>query len=231
MARIIDNRLLVNSMLGVVGYWILGMVTPDPYVASVASLVLILSGGLLVYRYSRATYAIVVEGDRGEDAADRGSHLAVYGAWLMAVGAFYSGMFALVWVFAGQPAEWTGTAVSSFGRALMAAGFVLMYLTPDAMRGPIRAPNALLLLVMFLVAVAGAFVAGANFRSPDTALVSRFVQFHGSDRPICPDDRPVWGSTKGIYHSPQSIYRDMIIPVRCFKTVDEAVAAGYRKAG
>lgn len=229
MARIVDNRLLLNSLLGVLLYWLFGMLTPDPYTASVAALVLILASGLLAYRYSRAVYAVVIRGDRG-DKEDRGSHLAVYGAWLIAVGAFYTGVFTLIWLFANQPTSWTGTAVSSFGRALMASGFVLMYLTPDAMRGPIRAPNALLLLIMFLVAVAGAFVAGANFNGSDTTLVSRFVQFHGSDRPVCPDDRPVWGSTRGVYHPPQSIYRDMIIPVRCFRTIDEAVAAGFRKA-
>lgn len=226
MPKIRDNRLLLGSLIAVTLYWVVGILTPNPYVSSVSSLMLLIAGAMTLYRYVPVTYDIVARGQRAEGVDETG-HRAVYGTTLLAAGSFYVGLFGLLWVYFGQPQDWLGTPSSGFGRAMMAAGFWLMYTSPDANRDDIRLPNPFWLAAFIAVAVLAAFFAGTRVQGQDDDFSWRFLQLHGDDRPVCPRSRPIWGSSSHRYHGTDSPYRDLVIPIRCFEDEKEARAAGF----
>lgn len=70
-------------------------------------------------------------------------------------------------------------------------------------------------------AIAGA-VLTASFRlpPPPAAVVG--------SRAVCGEGSRVWGSSRGIYHTADSPYRGLVRAGRCFDTVAQAEAAGFR---
>lgn len=54
------------------------------------------------------------------------------------------------------------------------------------------------------------------------------TSFEADEIAGCPDDKPIWISSSGIYHEPKSPWRTRMKPVVCLGTVQEAVDAGYR---
>lgn len=136
-----SNNLLVISALSVLIYCVAGLILPDPYLSSASSFALMAFGAITLLRYAPVAYDIVINGRRLADDGKEGSHLAVFGTALLAAGAVYVGIFGFVWVLYGQPVSWTGTAVSGFGRALMAAGFWLMYASPEVVKRDMRVPG------------------------------------------------------------------------------------------
>lgn len=161
MPNILRNRLLVSIVLTVLAYLAIASITPEPYVSSAMSLLFFMGGSFMFLRYVETAYRIVVTGLRSE--AETGSHFAILGATLLSGGAMYSGLFGLIWVYFGQPSGWTATAVSSFGRGMMAAGFWLMFISPDAVDADSRFPMNFWRSVMVVFAIVIAFVAGTHF--------------------------------------------------------------------
>lgn len=158
-----NNHLLWGSLALVALYWVLGAVAPNPYVFTGASLLMVLTSGVVLWRYGPTTWDILWNQRRSLATNGGGSHYAIYGTTLVALGAFYSGMFGLLWSWYGTPDNWTGTAISGFGRALMAAGFVLNYISPDASKGVSKLPSLFWLATFSFVGIVIAFVAGAHF--------------------------------------------------------------------
>ena len=161
MTNVLHNRLLIASLSTVFIYIMVGVFTPNPYMSSAMSLLSLLAGAMMFIRYVEFAYKILILGLRSEE--NSGSHYAVLGATLLSGGAIYGGMFGLIWVWFGQPQEWTGTAVSSFGRFMMAIGFWLMFISPDAADASSRLPSNFWRAVLTVLAIVIAFVAGTHF--------------------------------------------------------------------
>jgi len=228
-----NNRLLLGSLLALLAYWTTGYLTPAPWLSSFASLGLLVFSAFSAWRYGMPAFEIVVLGRRSGEEGAEGSHLAIYGTALIALGSFYIGTFGLLWVYFDQPAHWLGTPASGFGRALAAAGFLMLYSSPDVTRTGIRLPNVIMLTVIALAAMLLAFFLGTQVRDDEAGSAEhiRFMQRHGDDRPMCSPAKPIWVSSHGhAYHTPDSPYRALVVPVRCYPSEAAAQAAGYAAA-
>jgi hypothetical protein len=147
------SNILIVTLVAVAVYWLFGMFSPEPYVSSFASFALLVFGGVALARYAPAAWDVAANGRRLSDDGKDGSHLAVYGIAMLAAGSVYLGLFGLVWVLNGQPEAWTGTAMSGFGRALMAGGFWLMYISPDVVQRDMRVPSLAWIAVVVVASV------------------------------------------------------------------------------
>lgn len=101
----------------------------------------------------------------------------------------------------------------------------LLCVSPDVTDGvvPSRSLRALAISIAF-----GSFVMGYAFAVGMTAVPATIITPDNSDNPGCPQNRPIWGSENGVYHTPDSVYRDQMQPDRCFKSVREAEGKGFR---
>lgn len=216
------NKLLLGILSGIAAYWFLGYFAGAMFSWPIST-VLLVFGLLALYRYGREAYFVVFKGLRSQTGD--GSHIAVLGMTFIAAGSVFMGGWGFLWNMFDQPAHWIGTAHSSFGRALMTVGFALMYYSPDIGRPDPKAPPLMWLAVLMIGAVLiGYFVGRSEVDTPTTAFRTSY-----HDRPLCPVDRPVWGNaSSGIYHLPNSPYRHLTYPNRCFKDTSEAHRAGFR---
>lgn len=124
---------------------------------------LLVVGILTFRRYVTEAIRVIFHGYRMPiDRGMPGSHLALYGATLLAAGSIYTGLFGIAWVLADQPVEWTGTAISSFGRFLMASGFWLLCISPDVDAGTWRLPNLFWWVVIGFCALLLSFYLGTR---------------------------------------------------------------------
>jgi hypothetical protein len=160
--RLQRKPLLLASIIFVALYWSVGAFAANPYVSSAASLALLLAGVLTLASYAKTTYRILFLDLRSHEVGGEGSHLAIYGATLLAAGAVYDGLFWLLWVYFGQPPDWTGTATSSFGRAVMVVGFWLLYVGPEPPNTSTRSYSIMWIFTLVSVAVLVGIIAGMN---------------------------------------------------------------------
>jgi len=152
----------VASVFATAAFWLLGAVLPKPMLSSAASLLILLCGGFVLFRYAPAAYQILFEGRRSERPGEEGSHYAIYGITLLAAGAVYQGLFGLFWIYMEQPQEILGGALSSAGRAMMALGFWLMFISPAESGPKPRLPNTIWLVVLIFLAIVLAFFLGTQ---------------------------------------------------------------------
>lgn len=228
MKSLTNNQLLLGTLVAVSLYFVAGLIVPNPYVSSATSLMLLICGGLVLYRYIPITYDIVVHGRKSTEPGEERSHLAVYGTALLAAGSCYVGLFGLLWIYFDQPGHWLGTAYSGFGRAMMACGFWLMYVSPDTAKAERGIPQKLWFVVIMAFALIMAFLLGTQVKAPESAEIFK-GSFGRIDLPQCPKDRQIWAATgSNIYHDLNSPYRGLVHPDRCFATPQEAEIAGYR---
>ena len=79
-------------------------------------------------------------------------------------------------------------------------------------------------------ALAGFVIAASFSMKKDGSVNFSELEFPRlMNRSTCKPTEPVWVSSNGIYHLPNSPYRGSIVPRWCFATEEEALAAGYRK--
>lgn len=225
MAAISRNQLLLGTIIVLAFYWVAGAFTPDPYLSSAVSLLLLIVGVITMARYSPDTWAIVIKGKRSPDERGHGSHLAIYGIWLLAAGSCYSGAYGLTWVSAGQPLDWIGTTFSNFGRFLLMSGFALVCASPNVTKEGIKLPGNTWVYVLLAMMAAACFWAGTQFRNP--VYRETWISPALFNRPRCGDERPIWGTSRHIYHTPLSPYRDLVVPKYCFRSEAEARGAGF----
>lgn len=231
MPHPLKNSLALGSALGLALYWSVGYLITDPYLSVAISVWLLLTGGLTLLSYAEGAFRVVVLGER--DTEGHGGHWAAYGMFLLALGSVYGGIFNLAWVIAGvvagtdPPMSWLGTPQSNFGRILMGVGFAFIWRSPEPTRGAGRNASTLMLIAVGSIAITVAFFAGTMVKQPVPGLTVPVINF-AADRPTCPADRPVWGTRAGIYHTPESAYRRLMSPDRCFRDIGEAQRAGFR---
>jgi hypothetical protein len=229
MGALRNNRLLIVSVVVVAFYWLIGPALPSPYLAGVLSLLLLIAGTLTLAQYIAPTYEILFHQKRSEDERGRGSHLAIYGIFLFSFGSVWAGGFGVLWNMAGQPPDWLGTAMSNFGRLCHIAGFFLMQVSPDVTKEGIELRGRWWLVTIGSIVLVGiGFWLGVQLRTFEASYAWRELHVGAVDRPACPDDRAVWGSSSKVYHTQDSPYRAQIIPVRCFATKEEAERAGFK---
>ncbi|CCF19186.1 membrane protein of unknown function [Pseudorhizobium banfieldiae] len=127
------NYLLMASLSLVAAYWIFAPFVTNPYLSIACALMLLVSATLAMLEYAPETYLVVVKRWRSSDpeGRGRGSHLAIYGVFLISFGSVFSGAYGLLWAAAGQPPDWIGSASANFGRACHAVGFALMQASPN----------------------------------------------------------------------------------------------------
>ncbi len=219
MAKITSNRLLVVSVAILAVYWITASFTPNPYLSIANNVLLFTASGFGLWRYREKTMDILLKGERVEDAdGGYGGYLAVYGIFLVFMGAFYGALYSSLWIYMSQPQSWIGTSYAQFGRFLSVCGFVCMASSPDITREGFILPDKLWAIVAILIALFSAgFYLGTRVDSQ--AMV----------RPSCPEGWVI-GTAKKTYHTEDSPYWRLLAPRACFDTAAEAEAQGYRPA-
>jgi len=225
----IENKLLVGSLVGIALYWLIGLTTPLPYVNVAASFCLLFGGAFTLYRYSRAAYEVVILDREWEDAIANKGRIGVYGIWLLALGSTYVGFSSLAFQWYGEPKSWIGSPGLGFGRYIMAAGFALMFYSPYAYSGSVKKPGPYLLATAFVIAIIAAYFLGSKASEQPTDASLVFSSMHGPNRPSCSPSQPVWATEAKTFHALDSRFRGQVIPSKCFETEEDAVKAGYRK--
>lgn len=230
----IDSRLPLSLLAAVVAYWLSTLAMETSYVSIAAALFQFSAGLVVCGRYMHDTYEVVIRGARDPDQP--GSHLAILGIWLMGFGAIYSGGFGAIINANVISGEWIGTATSGFGRYIMAIGFSMLVYSPDAARrGFVLKPGLWLLVTALAVAAffsASMFMLGVQVGKRDgNSPFEGAIYRKDPTRPVCLEDEKVWVSKQGRYHTEASPWRFTFSPVACFRTEDEARAAGYRAPG
>jgi hypothetical protein len=173
VTRLKNNQLVFWTLIANAVYWLVGLATPIPYVSSAASLVLLVTSAGMFLRYAPSAFDVVVNGRRDAGEGGQGSHLALYGATLIAAGSCYVGLFGFLWILADQPDSWLGTAQSGYGRAVMSAGFALMALSPDNSPSGIKLPNLFLIILLIVAVAIGSFFAGRKTVPQEQAVFWR----------------------------------------------------------
>lgn len=213
-----DNRILFWSLVFAAAYWISGLFIPG-YHSTFASASLLVFGLIALSRYGPEAWKIVVQRHRLSQDDGGGSHLAAYGVALLSAGAVYQGLFGVLWTWFGQPDEWIATPISGFGRFMMAAGFCLLFFSPDMEAHRLKLPGRLWLIVGAIIALVLAFALGLRIGGDDrSALVVR----------TCPASMMVKGSQSGLYHIPGDRYYHQTNPVACFRSTRVATAFKFR---
>lgn len=221
----IKNRLLLGTILFNIVYWAGAPFVPGPNLSGLVSFLLIAAGiGLLVF-YREGFADVLLR--RKRDEAEPGAHLSLFGAFVAGFGAVFSGIFNILWVREGMPAEWVGTAPSNYGRIVTAIAFACLVWGPHVGQGAGQWPRRSTIIAAAGIAVL-AFVVGTQVNVGEPQTWPPGV-WYGADRPVCAPGRKVWGvESSRIYHTEQSRYRNLVVPDRCFHNEWEARAAGYR---
>lgn len=219
MAKIASNRLLIVSAFVLIFYWVTASFTPNPYLSIANNVLLFTASGFGLWRYREKTMDILFKGERIEDSdGGYGGYLAIYGIFLVFMGAFYGALYSSLWIYMGQPQDWIGSSYSQFGRFLTVCGFVCMASSPDITREGFILPDKLWAIIVVLIAL---FSAGFYL---GTRVEDRSVL-----KPSCPEGW-VMGTSRKTYHTEHSPYIKLVNPRVCFATPQEAEANGYRPA-
>lgn len=84
-------------------------------------------------------------------------------------------------------------------------------------------------IALFIGGALAGFIVAISFGADGVMDVSRVASpTHLVNRSNCSASTPVWVSSKGIYHLPDSPYRGSIIPRWCFATAEAAEKAGFK---
>lgn len=163
MAIQLSTHRMVSWALGLfAAYWSFGFLS-DPLWYSVVVSACLFVGGIMVSARAIPDALTVIKKDQvgpGE--------LAVIALALIATGAVWSGAFAIAYAHYGRPVTWVGP-ISAFGRAMIALGFFVLFLSPEATRQGIKWPRWYILLTAGIIIAVIAFLMGYTFGDADAA--------------------------------------------------------------
>lgn len=172
MARIVTNRMLMWSLIALAVYWTAGLyAVPGALMSSTMSLLLLIFGSVVFARYVVEAVPLLLRRNMaGVKTEDLGGNLSIYGVTLLSFGSCYVGLFGLLWIYFGQPAHWLGSVYSGFGRGVMAAGFALLFFSPDVARKGFRVPVKAWVLAAAIAALVVAFALGVRVGQDETRV-------------------------------------------------------------
>jgi len=145
-----SNRLLSWALFLFSAYWLFGFLSDHMWYSVVVSSCLFVGGIFVSARAIPEALGIIKKDEIGP------GNLAVIALALMSAGAVWTGAFNILYSYWGRPLHWIGP-ISSFGRAMIAAGFFTVFLSPEATRDGVRWPRWYILLA------AGAVIAVVSF--------------------------------------------------------------------
>lgn len=163
MNKFLSNHLLSVSIFMIIAYWVLAGIIPAPNASRAASLMVTISAAAMFGRYAPAAYKILFERLRSDDVGGENSHLAVYGATLVAGGSVLWGVYRLVFSWMGSPVEWLGNSFSGFGPAVVACGFILLFISPDSIGPGIMIRTRFWQMTALILALLASFLIGQKF--------------------------------------------------------------------
>lgn len=147
------NRLLSWAMGITAAYWSIGFLANPLWYSVVISACLFVGGVMVFARVVPEAISIVRKDEIGS------GELSVIALALISTGAVWSGGFNILYAHCGRPEEWIGP-ISSAGRAMIAVGFFVLFLSPDTTRGRIAWPRWYVLLSFGIMIATVAFILG-----------------------------------------------------------------------
>lgn len=221
--NILSNRLLLSIIGGLTIYWTIGGLMPPTLVSQLVSTLLLVFGGFAFAQHFKPAYDVIVRGAR--DEKEPGSHLGIVGTFFISFGLVFSGAFRFYVNNFDDWINWIGSLTSNFSSVMIAIGMAFTFASPQVDANGFKIEGPLRLMIAIVVAFGiGCVVTTIALRGE--AGLTNYV--YNENRPKCPADRPFWGSSRKVYHGPQSPYRPMISPSICFETEQEAIDSGYR---
>ncbi|CAM5659346.1 hypothetical protein MAUB1S_11484 [Mycolicibacterium aubagnense] len=152
---------LLSWLIGLLAtYWAVGVLVDSLWYSVVVSACLLVGGAMVAARAVPDAVSIIRRDDIGP------GELAVIALALLSVGAVWSGAFNMIYAYHGRPMSWIG-ATSSFGRAMIAVGFFMFFLSPEATRQGVKWPRWYILLAAAIFIAAVAFIIGYTIRDAD----------------------------------------------------------------
>ena len=226
MRRLTSNGLLSGILLFLAAYWSLGWYVPGFLLSVSMSILSVLVGFAILWGHFNGFVGVLFRKDR--DPSGSGAHLAAISIPGIALSVIYGGFWTLAYNLAGQPQDWLGTPASNFSRVILVASCIGLYFTPDIRHHKVPISNLIWLAVLFVTASMTAFILGL-YVQPGFVVVDSGGGVRPIAYPTCPDDRPVWVASNSMYFhiADESTWAPRVIPRRCYKTPEEAVAAGF----
>ncbi len=225
MTRFLDNHLLFSLLAGFAIYWGVGGYLPSPFVSQLVATLLLVFGGFSLAQSAVPAWHILVHKKR--DPEWPGSHLSIVGKFMISFGLVFSGAFRFYVNIFDDWSNWIGSLSSNFSSVCIAIGMAFMFAGPQVDTRGFRIDGSLRFMIGVVIAFVLGCVATSVVLGKDGA---QMIYAYPANRPSCPIDMPVWGSSTGKYHRSDSPYRAMIRPVICFKTEREARDAGFEPA-
>lgn len=223
----VKNPLLVFTVAALAAYWSLGWYVPNVIFSVAFSVLSFLMGAAISRVYGEAFFNVLFRRERSGEGD--GAHLGVLGVFSIATSFIWGGAFTFFWNILGQPEQWLGTPASNFSRLLLIAGCVCLYFAPSISKQRVSVPSVAWIIIALVTAASAGLAVGIFVGKNDVGGIFRSAHANYS---TCPGDRPYWvGSASQTYHGPDSPYRMLIAPRRCFATEEEALAEGYRPIG
>lgn len=165
----LDTNRLLSWALGLfTAYFATGFLV-DPLWYSVVISAFLLVGGVFVAARSVPEAVDLIRKDKVGSG-----ELAVIALALISTGAVWSGAFNMIYAWYGRPEQWIGT-ISSFGRAMIAVGFYVLFLSPDATHQGVRWPRWYILLAAAAVIAVVSFLIGYTLRDGTMSSSEMFL--------------------------------------------------------
>lgn len=171
------NRLLSWLAGFFCAYWAAGFIAEPLLFSAVISACVFVGGIMVAVRAVPDAFHIVRRDQLGP------GELAVIAVALLSTGAVWSGAGNVLYAYNDRPPEWIGP-LFSFGRAAMAMGFFVLFLSPETTRQGIKWPRwYILLTASILILVIGILIGiavrpGGELTVGESTLPSRTAAFH-----------------------------------------------------
>jgi len=151
-----DRPALIIALL-IALYWIIFPLMPKPKGSDAVAVGAVCAGIFLAWQYIETFFAILFKGER------RQGWIAILCVTGIGIGMVVSGTYRLVWNRYDQPAEWIGTATSTFGLAILMMSAFFLGLSHTLTKVEGSYPGGFWRAVLVALAIVIAFVAGQQF--------------------------------------------------------------------
>lgn len=215
MRRFKKSILAWCALIHTVVFFALYFLLPENIFKYVGYALVLGSSAAALWRWRKDAFYNFREGRTGANFLVVGTYALIFGLFAHRVVVVGSDNFPNLWLFQDdvliRGAVW-----------YLAGALTLLLFAPDIEEG--RAPPNSFFTLMGGIAI-GSFLTGFSLAMGISSIA---LPKADTDLPVCPETRPVIGSSNNVYHTLESKYRDMVVPRRCFKDTDEAKRNGFR---